>query len=60
MDYEFEQGDALEIGAGQRQPRYDRLVMRGGRFFLEGTLPDGEPFTVQLGPSDASSAPPAR
>jgi hypothetical protein len=60
MDYEFEQGDALEIGAGQRQPRYDRLVMRGGRFFLEGTLPDGEAFTVQLGPSDASSAPPAR
>ena len=60
MDSEFQKGDAVEIGAGQRQPRYDRLVMRGGRFFLEGKLADGEPFTVQLGPSDASSTPPAR
>ena len=34
--------------------------MRGGRFYLEGTLLTGEPFSVQLGPSDASSEPPAR
>ena len=55
MDYEFEQ----QAGADRApaQPRYERLVMRAGRFYLEGSLPDGEPFTVQLGPSDASSEP---
>jgi hypothetical protein len=60
MDYEFEQQPGLDVASGQAQPKYEKLVMRSGRFFLEGTLPTGEPFSVQLGPSDASSAPPAR
>jgi hypothetical protein len=34
--------------------------MRDGRFYLQGTLPTGEPFSVQLGPSDSSSDPPSR
>jgi hypothetical protein len=60
MDYEFEPRDGVEMTERQAQPKYERLVMRAGRFYLEGTLPTGEPFTVQLGPSNASSAPPAR
>ena len=31
--------------------------MRDGRFYLQGTLPTGRPFSVQLGPSDASPEP---
>jgi hypothetical protein len=62
MDYEFEQqaGADRAPAQAQAQPRYERLVMRAGRFYLEGSLPDGEPFTVQLGPSDASSEPSSR
>jgi hypothetical protein len=60
MNYEFEQQEPLDVAAAKAQPKYERLVMRAGRFYLEGTQPDGERFTVQLGPSDASSAPPAR
>ena len=59
MDYEFERHGTADIAAGEKQPRYDRLVMRAGRFFLEGTLPTGEAFSVQLGPSDPSTEPPA-
>ena len=60
MDYEFEQQGRVDASAGQAQPKYDKLVMRDGRFYLQGTLPTGEPFSVQLGPSDASSDPPSR
>ena len=60
MDYEFEQREPLEVGAVRAQPKYEKLVMREGRFYLQGTLQTGEPFSVQLGPSDASSEPPAR
>jgi hypothetical protein len=60
MDYEFEQQAALDVSGGRAQPKYEKLVMRAGRFYLQGTLPTGEPFTVQLGPSDASSDPPSR
>jgi hypothetical protein len=60
MDYEFDQGEPLDVAAVRVQPKYDKLVMRDGRFFLQGTLPTGEPFSVQLGPSDASSHPPSR
>ena len=60
MDFEFEQQPGADRAPAQAQPRYERLVMRAGRFYLEGSLPDGEPFAVQLGPSDASSEPPAR
>jgi hypothetical protein len=60
MDYEFEQDQPLEATAARAQPRYEKLVMRGaGRFYLEGTSPAGEPFSVRLGPSDASSEPPS-
>ena len=59
MDQEFERYQPLGAAPGQA-PKYDKLVMRDGRFFLQGTLPTGEPFSVQLGPSDASSEPPAR
>jgi len=60
MDYEFEQHDPADTSLGRAQPKYDKLVMRDGRFFLQGTLPTGEPFSVQLGPSDSSSDPPSR
>ena len=60
MDYQFEPREPLEASEVRAQPKYDRLVMRDGRFFLQGTLPTGEPFSMQLGPSDASSDPPAR
>jgi hypothetical protein len=61
MDYEFEQDQPLDVSAARAQPRYERLVMRGaGRFYLEGTSSTGEPFSVLLGPSDASSEPPLR
>jgi hypothetical protein len=60
MDYEFEQQKPAEGSVGQAQPKYEKLVMRAGRFYLQGTLPTGEPFSVQLGPSDASSDPPSR
>ena len=60
MDYEFEQREPLEVGAVRAQPKYEKLVMREGRFYLQGTLATGEPFSGQLGPSDASSGPPAR
>jgi hypothetical protein len=60
MDHEFEQQAALDVSEGRAQPKYEELVMRAGRFYLQGTLPTGEPFTVQLGPSDASSDPPSR
>jgi hypothetical protein len=57
MDHEFQPHGPLDVTEGRAQPKYEKLVMRGGRFYLEGSLPDGEPFTVQLGPSDASSEP---
>ena len=60
MDQEFERHEPLEASPGQAQPKYDKLVMRDGRFYLQGTLPTGEPFSVQLGPSDSSSDPPSR
>jgi hypothetical protein len=60
MDYEFERRESVDISSGHAQPRYEKLVMRDGRFYLEGALPTGAPFSVQLGPSDASSEPPAR
>ena len=59
MDQEFERYQPLGAAPGQA-PKYDKLVMRDGRFFLQGTLPTGEPFSVQLGPSDSSSDPPSR
>jgi hypothetical protein len=59
MDQEFERFQPLGAAPGQA-PKYDKLVMRDGRFFLQGTLPTGEPFSVQLGPSDSSSDPPSR
>ncbi|HEX6696130.1 MAG TPA: hypothetical protein VF080_05025 [Solirubrobacteraceae bacterium] len=61
MNPEFlEPNGALDASEVQAQPKYQKLVMRGGRFYLEGTLPTGAPFSVQLGPSDASSELPAR
>ena len=60
MNPEFEPPGALDVSEVRAQPKYEKLVMRGGRFYLQGTLPTGEPFSVQLGPSDASSGPPAR
>jgi hypothetical protein len=61
MDFEFEQDQPLDVLPLRAQPRYQKIVMRGaGRFYLEGTLPTGEPFSVRLGPSDASSDPPSR
>ena len=60
MDNEFEQHDPADTSRARAQPKYDKLVMRDGRFFLQGTLPTGEPFSVQLGPSDSSSDPPSR
>ena len=60
MDQEFERYQPLGATPGQAQPKYDKLVMRDGRFYLQGTLPTGEPFSVQLGPSDSSSDPPSR
>jgi hypothetical protein len=59
MDQEFERFRPLGAAPGQA-PKYDKLVMRDGRFYLQGTLPTGEPFSVQLGPSDSSSDPPSR
>jgi hypothetical protein len=60
MDGDFEQHEGLDVSGYAAQPKYDRLVMRDGRFYLQGTLPEGEPFSVQLGPSDSSSDPPSR
>jgi hypothetical protein len=60
MDYEFDRREAVDVTPGQAQPKYEKLVMREGRFYLQGTLPTGASFSVQLGPSDASSEPPAR
>jgi hypothetical protein len=60
MDYEFEQHEPLDTSGFKAQPKYDKLVMRDGRFYLQGTLPTGQPFSVQLGPSDSSSDPPSR
>jgi len=60
MDHEFEPRGAFETSERRAQPKYEKLVMRDGRFYLQGTLATGEPFSVQLGPSDASSEPPAR
>jgi hypothetical protein len=60
MDYQFERPEPVDAAPGQAQPKYEKLVMRDGRFYLQGTLPTGEPFSVQLGPSDASSDPLAR
>ena len=60
MNPEFEPHGALDVSEVQAQPKYEKLVMREGRFYLQGTLPTGAPFSVQLGPSDASSEPPAR
>jgi hypothetical protein len=57
MNPEFESNGAFDVSEVRAQPKYEKLVMRGGRFYLEGSLPGGEPFTVQLGPSDASSEP---
>jgi hypothetical protein len=59
MDYEFERRESVDVSSGA-QPKYEKLVMREGRFYLEGTLPTGASFSVQLGPSDASSEPHAR
>ncbi len=56
MDFQFEPPESAQASEIRAQPKYDRLVMRGsGRFYLEGTLPSGEPFAVQLGPSDSSA-----
>ena len=60
MDSEFEQHKRVDVSGYTVQPKYDKLVMRDGRFYLQGTLPTGEPFSVQLGPSDSSSDPPSR
>jgi hypothetical protein len=60
MNPEFDPHGPLDVSQVRAQPKYEKLVMRGGRFYLEGTLPTGEPFAVQLGPSDSSTAPPAR
>jgi hypothetical protein len=60
MDYQFERRESVDVTPGQAQPKYESLVMRDGRFYLQGTLPTGEHFSVQLGPSDASSEPPQR
>ena len=60
MEHQFERRESVEASPGQAQTKYEKLVMRGGRFYLEGTLPTGAPFSVQLGPSDSSTAPPAR
>ena len=60
MDYEFERLPAFDVTEPRAQPKYEKLVMRDGRFYLQGTLTTGEPFSVQLGPSDASSDPDAR
>jgi len=60
MNPEFEPHGSLDVTEGRAQPKYEKLVMRGGRFYLEGTLPTGEPFSVQLGPSDSSTASPGR
>jgi len=60
MNPEFEPPGALDVSEARTQPHYEKLVMRGGRFYLEGTLPTGAPFSVQLGPSDSSTAPRAR
>ena len=60
MNPEFEPPGAFDVSEVRAQPKYEKLVMRGGRFYLEGKLPTGAPFSVQLGPSDASSEPPAR
>jgi hypothetical protein len=60
MNPEFEPHGALDVSEVRAQPKYEKLVMREGRFYLQGTLRTGEPFSVQLGPSDASSEPPAR
>jgi hypothetical protein len=60
MDSEFEQHKRVDVSGYTAQPKYDRLVMRDGRFYLQGTLPTGAPFSVQLGPSDSSSDPPSR
>jgi hypothetical protein len=57
MNPEFESNGAFDVSEVRAQPKYEKLVMRGGRFYLEGSLPGGEPFTVQLVPSDASSEP---
>jgi hypothetical protein len=59
MDQEFERFQPFGASPGHA-PKYDKLVMRDGRFYLQGTLPTGEPFSVQLGPSDSSSDPPSR
>jgi hypothetical protein len=60
MDHQFERRESVEASSGQAQPKYEKLVMREGRFYLEGTLPTGASFSVQLGPSDASSEPSPR
>jgi hypothetical protein len=60
MEHQFERRESVEASPGQAQPKYEKLVMREGRFYLQGTLPTGQPFSVQLGPSDASSEPHAR
>ena len=60
MNPEFESNGAFDVSEVRAQPKYEKLVMREGRFYLQGTLPTGAPFSVQLGPSDASSEPPAR
>ena len=59
MDQEFERFQPLGATPGQAT-KYDKLVMRDGRFYLQGMHPTGEPFSVQLGPSDSSSDPPSR
>ena len=50
MDPEFEPHGALDITEGRAQPKYEKLVMRGGRFYLEGT-------SRRARPSPSSSAP---
>ena len=60
MDYQFERRESVDVTPGQAQPKYEKLVMRDGRFYLQGTLATGEAFSVQLGPSDASTEPPTR
>jgi len=36
MDPEFKPHGALDVTEGRAQPKYEKLVMRGGRFYLEG------------------------
>jgi hypothetical protein len=51
----IERGEPDDPWSG-RQPRYDRLVSEGGRYFLDARLPSGEPIRCQLGRLTSSMA----